>query len=227
MILGRLSVGRMILLIGLSFLLPIALSTTLLMREHSWDVQQAELERSGLAHQSALVDILVGLAEYAHGMRAGESVAKATSDISAGYTALAELQASSAKRLSTTAEALAAAEIELARSGGARGAVAKSRPGDHRARGIRARDPASRAAAHHARADRVRRRYVDAGSGSRDRIPLPDRAHDLDDSGQHPSHRRGSRGRLADHGRRAPRGEGSRRGEQPSVWSSHRAISTE
>ena len=87
MTLGKLSVGRMILLICISFLIPIAISTSLLMRSLTVKVRHAELERAGLAEQSVLADILVGLAEYAHRARTGDSVDKPRADVSASFAA--------------------------------------------------------------------------------------------------------------------------------------------
>lgn len=107
--LGKMSVGRMLLLIGLSFLLPIALSTSLLMRSFWEDVRQAEQERAGIAYQGALVDVLVDLVEYAHRVRSGESIEKPSADLSASFAALAKQQARSGERLGTTAAALATA----------------------------------------------------------------------------------------------------------------------
>src|SRR5258706_10433873 len=63
--LGRLSVGRMLLLMGASFLLPIALSSALLTRNLTHDISLAQLEEAGLRYQKPLVELQVGLVRYA------------------------------------------------------------------------------------------------------------------------------------------------------------------
>ena len=111
MALQKLSVGRMLLLIGVSFLLPIALSTSLLTRSLSAKLRLADLERAGVAYQTSLVDLLVDLTMYAHCARKGEPLETASADIAASFAALATEQASSGERLGTTSEALAAVEL--------------------------------------------------------------------------------------------------------------------
>jgi len=116
--LQRMSVGRMLLLIGVSFLLPVALSTSLLTRTLTATIRLAELEDAGVRYQKPLVDLLIGVAGYAHLARAGAPLEKARADIAASFAELAPLQASLADRLGTTPERLAAlekADIEPAR----------------------------------------------------------------------------------------------------------------
>jgi len=110
MALQRMSVGRMLLLICLSFLLPIALSTSLLTRTLAARIRLAELEAAGVRYQAPLVDLLVGLTEYARLARGGAAPEKARADILASFAALGELQASLGEQLGTTAERLALLE---------------------------------------------------------------------------------------------------------------------
>ena len=111
MTLGKLTVSRMILLICASFLIPIALSTSLLLRTLSREIRHAELERAGVAQQSVLADILVGLAEYSHRARTGDSVDQPRANVSASFAALAGAQEQSAEKLATTPEALGAVDL--------------------------------------------------------------------------------------------------------------------
>jgi len=104
------SVGRMLLLICVSFLLPIALSTTLLTRTLTARIQRAELEAAGVHYQAPLVDVLVALTEYARLARSGTAPDQPRKDIAAAFAALHELQENLGERLGTTSERLG--EIE-------------------------------------------------------------------------------------------------------------------
>jgi methyl-accepting chemotaxis protein len=118
--LGRMSVGRMLLLMGASFLLPIALSTALLTRNLSHDISIARLEIDGLRYQKPLVEMQVGLVEYAASARERSSAdpRKAIDEIDASFAALESLQGELGKRLQTTPESLAKqdkSDLELAK----------------------------------------------------------------------------------------------------------------
>ena len=54
--LGRLSVARMLLLMGVTFLLPLLLSSALLTRNLTRTISLAELEIEGLRYQRPLVE---------------------------------------------------------------------------------------------------------------------------------------------------------------------------
>jgi methyl-accepting chemotaxis protein len=118
--LGRMSVARMLLLMGASFLLPIALSTALLTRNLTHDISIAQLEIAGLRYQKPLVEMQVALVDYAVSARAHSGVdsRKATSAIDASFAALESLQGELGARLKTTAESLARldkGDLELAK----------------------------------------------------------------------------------------------------------------
>ncbi len=100
----------MLLLICVSFLLPIALSTTLLTRTLTARIDTAELEAAGVRYQAPAVDLLVALTEYGRVARTGSAPDAQRKDIAAGFAALAEAQASLGERLRTTPEQLAAVE---------------------------------------------------------------------------------------------------------------------
>jgi hypothetical protein len=102
----------MLLLICVSFLLPIALSTSLLTRTLSERMRLAELEDAGVRYQAPLVGLLVALTEYARVARAGLPPEQSRADIAAGFAALGELQVSLGERLATTPERLAVLERE-------------------------------------------------------------------------------------------------------------------
>jgi len=106
--LGRMSVGRMLLLMGASFLLPIALSTALLTRNLTHDIALAQLEVAGLRYEKPLVEILVALVDYAAISRghAGADPGQAAGAIDASFAALDSLQAELGGRLQTTPESL-------------------------------------------------------------------------------------------------------------------------
>ena len=106
MALQRMSVGRMLLLICGSFLLPIALSTSLLTRTLTARIRLAELEAAGLRYQAPLVDLLFALTEYARLARAGLPAETPRADILARFETLAALQASLGELLGTTPERL-------------------------------------------------------------------------------------------------------------------------
>ncbi|HTO53083.1 MAG TPA: methyl-accepting chemotaxis protein [Myxococcota bacterium] len=117
--LGQMSVGRMLLLMGASFLLPTVLSSALLTRNLTHDISIAQLEIAGLRYQKPLVEIQMALVDYAERARShagGEGEPAAAID--AAFRALESLQAELGKRLATTPESLARqdkADLELAK----------------------------------------------------------------------------------------------------------------
>jgi hypothetical protein len=94
----------MLLLIGVSFLLPVALSTTLLTRALTATIRLAELEEAGVRYQTPLFDLLVGVTSYANLARTGAPLDGARADIAAAFAALASAQESLGERLGTTQE---------------------------------------------------------------------------------------------------------------------------
>ncbi len=102
----------MLLLICVSFLLPIALSTTLLTRTLTARIRLAELEAVGVRYQAPLLDLMVALTEYARLARAGKAPEQPRADIVAAFAALGALQSELGERLGTTPERLTAIERE-------------------------------------------------------------------------------------------------------------------
>ncbi len=100
----------MLLLICVSFLLPIVLSTTLLTRTLTARIQLAELDAAGVRYQAPLIDLVVALTEYARMARTGATPDEHRRDIAASFAALGELQAARAERRGPTQERLAALE---------------------------------------------------------------------------------------------------------------------
>ncbi len=118
--LERMSVGRMLLLMGASFLLPVALSSALLTRNLRHDISIAQLEVAGLRYQKPLVEMQVALVEYAAGARehAGTDPQRAMRAVDASFAALESLQVELGERLQTTPESLSLQEkgdLELAK----------------------------------------------------------------------------------------------------------------
>src|SRR5882672_2852820 len=106
--LERMSVGRMLLLMGASFLLPIALSSALLTRNLTQDISLAQLEAAGLRYQRPLVELQVGLVKYAALSReqTAAGLREASGTVDASFTALESLQGALGERLQTTPESL-------------------------------------------------------------------------------------------------------------------------
>jgi len=106
--LGRLSVGRMLLLMGASFLLPIALSSALLTRNLTHDISLAQLEVAGLRYQKPLVELQVGLVRYAALSRehTAAGLREASGTVDASFAALQALESALGERLQTTPESL-------------------------------------------------------------------------------------------------------------------------
>ncbi|HTO09012.1 MAG TPA: methyl-accepting chemotaxis protein [Myxococcota bacterium] len=109
--LGQMSVGRMLLLMGASFLFPTTLSLVLLSRNLTHDISIARLEQAGLRYQKPLVDMQVALVSYAALSRVRSGAEReAAAVVDASFQALESLQAELGERLETTAESLAAHE---------------------------------------------------------------------------------------------------------------------
>jgi methyl-accepting chemotaxis protein len=116
--LGQLSVGRMLLLMGASFVLPTVLSSALLTRNLTHDISIAKLELAGLRYQRPLVDMQVALVEYAARSRQHAGAERATAAIDASFHQLDALQAELGGALETTPDALARhdkSDLELAK----------------------------------------------------------------------------------------------------------------
>jgi methyl-accepting chemotaxis protein len=116
------SVGRMLLLMGASFLLPIALSSALLMRNLGHDIGIAQLEVAGLHYQRPLLEVLIHLAEFAELARehapGGAALLAPIGAIDASFAEARSVDAELSDRLHTTPERLAAqnkADLELAK----------------------------------------------------------------------------------------------------------------
>jgi methyl-accepting chemotaxis protein len=110
MALRNLSVGRMLLLMAVSFVLPIALSTALLTRNLTREIGLAELERAGLEYQAPLLELMAAVTAYAAASRASAPADEARAAIADGFARLDDVHARLAEPLATTAEALAAVE---------------------------------------------------------------------------------------------------------------------
>jgi hypothetical protein len=125
------SVGRMLLLMGASFLLPVALSSALLMRNLRHDIGIAQLEIAGLRYQRPLVAVLIQLAEFAELARehspGAAALAAPMGAVDASFAEARSVDAELRDRLHTTPERLAAG-TRRARAGELRASRAKSAP---------------------------------------------------------------------------------------------------